>query len=122
MRGEGRLDEPHRPDAFTGARMVVGLAVANSGAELVVDVRERLDEALMVSRRNARAARGGFGRLAHVRRLALVDALGLEGGLHRQVVRRLLVPEELVSAVREAGSRGLLDIFEYDALKKEFPA
>ena len=35
--------------------------------------------------------------------------------------RGKILTERLVSAVREAGSRGLLDIFEYDALKKEFP-
>ena len=36
--------------------------------------------------------------------------------------RGKILTERLVSAVREAGSRGLLDIFEYDALKQEFPA
>ena len=35
--------------------------------------------------------------------------------------RGKILTERLVSAVREAGARGLLDIFEYDALKKEFP-
>ena len=34
--------------------------------------------------------------------------------------RGKILTERLVSAVREAGSRGLLDIFEYEALKKEF--
>lgn len=34
--------------------------------------------------------------------------------------RGKILTERLVSAVREAGTRGLLDVFEYDALKKEF--
>ena len=38
----------------------------------------------------------------------------------RQMRGRILT-ERLASAVHEAGTRGLLDVFEYDALKKEFP-
>lgn len=35
--------------------------------------------------------------------------------------RGKVLAERLSTAVREAGMRGLLDIFEYDVLKKEFP-
>lgn len=34
--------------------------------------------------------------------------------------RGKVLTERLATAVREAGTRGLLDVFEYDALKKEF--
>ena len=34
--------------------------------------------------------------------------------------RGKIMTERLVAAVREAGTRGLLDLFEYDDLKKEF--
>lgn len=36
--------------------------------------------------------------------------------------RGKILTERLASAVHEAGRRGLLDVFEYGALKKEFPA
>jgi len=70
------------------------LARENAGDELVVDVPERLDEALGVARRKTRRARGGRREITHVGRAALVDALGADRILHVQVVRRLLVPEE----------------------------
>jgi hypothetical protein len=34
--------------------------------------------------------------------------------------RGKILTERLVSAVHEAGMKGLLDVFEYEALKKEF--
>ena len=51
---ESRLDKAHSPHSFVRAREVVRFAVPDRGAELAVDVREALDEALVVPRRYAR--------------------------------------------------------------------
>ena len=37
-----------------------------------------------------------------------------------RLLRGKILTDRLASAVREAGTRGLLDVFEYEALKKDF--
>ena len=72
----------------------MGLAVAHSRAELAVDVREPLDESLVVAGGYARKILARRRKLADVWRVSLVDALGREGIFYREVVVLLLVPVE----------------------------